>query len=147
MFNTLAMIVLEKTREISILRSMGYTRRDISRIFLWQGAIVLAAGTVLGWAFGAAVTFGVSHLPIRIRRNFFERHVCRLLVGLALRHGSGNGVRRRDDREPHPRAPRRAPRAGRCHPGDGDMRIFGIWNFDFGLDGCGAASRAAAACL
>ena len=34
MFNTLAMIVLEKTREISILRSMGYTRRDISRIFI-----------------------------------------------------------------------------------------------------------------
>jgi lipoprotein-releasing system permease protein len=31
MFNTLAMIVMEKTKEIAILRSMGYTRRDISR--------------------------------------------------------------------------------------------------------------------
>ena len=29
MFNTLAMIVLEKTKEIAILRSMGYTRQDI----------------------------------------------------------------------------------------------------------------------
>ena len=45
MFNTLAMIVLEKTKDIAILRSMGYTREDISRIFLWQAAIVLAIGT------------------------------------------------------------------------------------------------------
>ena len=70
MFNTLAMVVLEKTREISILRSMGYTRSDISRIFIWQGVIVLAAGTMLGWIVGAAVTFGVSRLPIRIRGIF-----------------------------------------------------------------------------
>lgn len=70
MFNTLAMIVMEKTKEIAILRSMGYTRRDISRIFIWQGTIVLIIGTVLGWAFGAAVTYGVSVLPIRIRGIF-----------------------------------------------------------------------------
>ncbi|HQF40223.1 MAG TPA: ABC transporter permease [Opitutaceae bacterium] len=70
MFNTLAMIVMEKTREIAILRSMGYTRNDIAHIFLWQGAIVLAGGVVLGWIFGAAVTYGVSRLPIRIRGIF-----------------------------------------------------------------------------
>lgn len=70
MFNTLAMIVMEKTKEIAILRSMGYTRRDISHIFIWQGTIVLLIGTVLGWAFGAGVTFGVSKLPIRIRGIF-----------------------------------------------------------------------------
>jgi lipoprotein-releasing system permease protein len=70
MFNTLAMIVMEKTKEIAILRSMGYTRRDISRIFLWQGAIVLILGTILGWILGAAVTYGVSQLPIRVRGIF-----------------------------------------------------------------------------
>ncbi|BET69622.1 ABC transporter permease [Opitutales bacterium ASA1] len=74
MFNTLAMIVMEKTREIAILRSMGYTRRDISRIFLWQGAIVLAIGTVLGCMVGAAITWGVSSLPIRIRGIFSTDH-------------------------------------------------------------------------
>ena len=52
MFNTLAMIVMEKTKDIAILRSMGYTRRDISRIFLWQAAIVLAIGTVAGCLLG-----------------------------------------------------------------------------------------------
>lgn len=70
MFNTLAMIVIEKTKEIAILRSMGYTRQDISRIFIWLGTIVLVIGTVLGWAFGASVTYGVSQLPIRIRGIF-----------------------------------------------------------------------------
>lgn len=70
MFNTLAMIVIEKTKEIAILRSMGYTRRDISHIFIWLGTIVLVIGTALGWAFGAAVTYGVSQLPIRIRGIF-----------------------------------------------------------------------------
>ena len=70
MFNTLAMIVMEKTKEIAILRSMGYTRADIARIFLLQGGIVLVVGTVLGWAFGAGVTYAVSQLPIRIRGVF-----------------------------------------------------------------------------
>jgi len=70
MFNTLAMVVMEKTKEISILRSMGYTRRDISRIFLWQGLLVLMAGSVLGALLGAGLTYGVSVIPIRIRGIF-----------------------------------------------------------------------------
>jgi lipoprotein-releasing system permease protein len=74
MFNTLVMIVMEKTKEIAILRSMGYTRDDISRIFLWLGAIVLIAGTVLGWIFGASVTYGVERLPIKIRGIFSTDH-------------------------------------------------------------------------
>lgn len=70
MFNTLAMIVIEKTKEIAILRSMGYTRKDISKIFIWQGVLVLIAGIILGSGLGAAVTYGVSQLPIRIRGIF-----------------------------------------------------------------------------
>ncbi len=74
MFNTLAMIVMEKTKEIAILRSMGYTRRDISDIFLWQAVIVLVIGTVLGSLFGAAATYGVSIMPIRITGIFSTKH-------------------------------------------------------------------------
>ena len=53
MFNTLAMIVLEKTKDIAILRSMGYTREDISRIFVWQALIVLVLGSAAGCFLGA----------------------------------------------------------------------------------------------
>lgn len=70
MFNTLVMIVMEKTKEIAILRSMGYRRMDISRIFLWQGFSVLTMGILTGWAFAAAATYGISKLPIRIRGIF-----------------------------------------------------------------------------
>ena len=70
MFNTLAMIVLEKTKEIAILRSMGYTRQDISHIFIWQATIVLAIGLVFGCALGAGVTYLVSQTPIRVRGIF-----------------------------------------------------------------------------
>jgi lipoprotein-releasing system permease protein len=66
MFNTLAMIVLEKTKDIAILRSMGYERRDITQIFLWQAGIVLAIGAALGSVFGAAVTWGVSKIPLEL---------------------------------------------------------------------------------
>lgn len=70
MFNTLAMIVLEKTKDIAILRSMGYERRDITQIFLWQAAIVLAIGAFLGSVVGALSTWGLSHMPLPITGIF-----------------------------------------------------------------------------
>ncbi|MCF3648667.1 ABC transporter permease [Synoicihabitans lomoniglobus] len=70
MFNTLAMIVMEKTKDIAILRSMGYTRDDVSQIFLWQALIVLMIGTVLGCLLGAGGTYAISHVPVRITGIF-----------------------------------------------------------------------------
>jgi lipoprotein-releasing system permease protein len=70
MFNTLAMFVIEKTKDIAILRSMGYERRDITQIFLWQAAIVLAIGAALGAAFGGLVTWGVSQVPLPLTGIF-----------------------------------------------------------------------------
>jgi lipoprotein-releasing system permease protein len=70
MFNTLAMIVMEKTKEIAILRSMGYTRNDISRIFLWQAGIVLFIGTILGVVLGIVGTYVISLLPLDITGIF-----------------------------------------------------------------------------
>ncbi len=70
MYSNLAMIVMEKTKEIAILRSMGYTRQDIATIFLWLGALVLIAGTVTGWIMGASVTYGLSKVPLNITGIF-----------------------------------------------------------------------------
>lgn len=69
-FNTLVMIVMEKTKEIAILRSMGFTQWDIKLIFLIQGLIILVFGTLLGWILGALSTFGISKIPLRIRGIF-----------------------------------------------------------------------------
>ncbi len=74
MFNTLAMIVLEKTKDIAILRSMGYERRDITQIFLWQAGIVLAIGAVAGGLFGLGVTWAVEQVPLPINSLFKTEH-------------------------------------------------------------------------
>ncbi|WP_414663824.1 ABC transporter permease [Horticoccus sp. 23ND18S-11] len=74
MFNTLAMIVLEKTKDIAILRSMGYERQDITRIFLWQAGIVLAIGAAIGALFGWAVTWLVEQVPLPINGIFKTDH-------------------------------------------------------------------------
>src|SRR5205823_5423927 len=73
-FNVLTMSVLAKTKEIAILRSMGYRRIDISAIFLWQGAAIAAAGSLLGCALGALMTWGVSHIPIRLRGLLYTNY-------------------------------------------------------------------------
>jgi lipoprotein-releasing system permease protein len=74
MFNTLAMVVLEKTKDIAILRSMGYERRDVTQIFLWQAMIVLAIGAVLGSVFGFVATWGVSRIPLNLRGIIVTKH-------------------------------------------------------------------------
>ena len=74
MFNTLLMIVIEKTKDIAILRSMGYERKDITQIFLWQAAIVLAIGAALGALFGYLVTWLVEQVPLPLTGIFKTEH-------------------------------------------------------------------------
>lgn len=70
MFNTLAIIVMERSKEIAILRSMGYSHADIRWIFILQGLIVFAIGTAVGCIIAFFLTLGVENLPIRIRGIF-----------------------------------------------------------------------------
>ncbi|HEY3601129.1 MAG TPA: ABC transporter permease [Chthoniobacterales bacterium] len=66
-FNVLTMTVLSKMKEIAILRSMGYSRRDITTIFLWQGALIAALGSIIGCLIGGLSVIGVAHIPLRVR--------------------------------------------------------------------------------
>ncbi len=50
--STLIMVVMEKTKEIGILKSMGSTSRSITRIFLYEGIVVGVIGTLLGFGIG-----------------------------------------------------------------------------------------------
>jgi lipoprotein-releasing system permease protein len=50
--STLIMIVMEKTREIGILKSMGATSASIMKIFMFEGLIGGVMGTVLGCVLG-----------------------------------------------------------------------------------------------
>lgn len=54
---TLVMLVMEKTRDIAILMSMGATRKSIRAIFMLQGVIIGLAGTAAGFALGLTLCF------------------------------------------------------------------------------------------
>ena len=49
-YNTISTIVMEKTRDIAIMKSMGFHARDLRRIFLLEGLIVGADRQRLGRA-------------------------------------------------------------------------------------------------
>jgi lipoprotein-releasing system permease protein len=50
--SVLVVSVVQKQKEIGILRAIGATRGQMLRVFLWQGAMVGAAGALLGTALG-----------------------------------------------------------------------------------------------
>jgi lipoprotein-releasing system permease protein len=56
------MIVLQKTRDIAILRSVGFRRSDILAAFLLQGAIIALVGAAVGDVVGHYVIVALSHL-------------------------------------------------------------------------------------
>jgi lipoprotein-releasing system permease protein len=56
------MIVLQKTRDIAILRSVGFRRADILAAFLLQGAIIALIGAAVGDIAGHYVIVALSHL-------------------------------------------------------------------------------------
>jgi lipoprotein-releasing system permease protein len=60
---TLIMVVLEKKREIAILKAMGAKDRSILAIFLVQGLLIGAVGTVIGLIVGGALTSYLSAYP------------------------------------------------------------------------------------
>ncbi len=53
--STLSMVVIDKTKEIGILKAMGATAKEISRVFLLQGLFVGVIGTGMGGALGYAL--------------------------------------------------------------------------------------------
>ena len=58
--SVLVVSVVQKGREIGILRAMGATRGQMLRIFLLQGAVVGALGSVLGIALAVALVWAFT---------------------------------------------------------------------------------------
>ncbi len=60
--STLIMVVMEKGRDIAILKAMGATSRSIMKIFLIEGMVIGVVGTFLGGAAGVALAFNLELL-------------------------------------------------------------------------------------
>lgn len=75
--SVLVVSVVQKGKEIGILRAMGASRRQINQVFLWQGVIVGVSGSLFGTLLGlgllglfklAPLTFTVEAPPALIAR-------------------------------------------------------------------------------
>ena len=58
--SSLVMLVMEKRRDIGVLRTMGVTPRGILQIFLLQGTLIGLCGTALGLGTGLAVSYALG---------------------------------------------------------------------------------------
>lgn len=58
--STLTMVVMEKAKEIGILKSMGMTRSGIRNIFLLEGAVIGVLGAVAGAAAGTGLALALK---------------------------------------------------------------------------------------
>jgi len=88
---TLIMIVLEKKKEIAVLKAMGATSGAVLRTFLYQGGFIGAVGTAIGLILGIGVCRGlltyafpldpkvyfISKLPVEVSADDF------LITGLS----------------------------------------------------------------
>ena len=71
LINTLTMVVLERTREIGILRCIGAHARDVRRIFATEGLTVALAG----WVIGIPLGFGFAHAVVSLVENVVNEHL------------------------------------------------------------------------
>ncbi|MFB3815943.1 MAG: FtsX-like permease family protein [Terriglobales bacterium] len=58
---SLIMMVMEKTKDIAVLMSMGARKRQVRRIFMAQGVITGLIGTALGLIVGYFLAWGLGH--------------------------------------------------------------------------------------
>jgi len=55
-FNVVSTVVFEKSRDIAILKSLGFREGDIRLIFLFEGGLVGIVGMFMGWGLGYGLT-------------------------------------------------------------------------------------------
>ena len=116
---SLILLVMEKNRDIAILKTMGASARSVTIIFMMQGLIIGIVGTAVGAAAGYAVVVGARSLPADSRPDGRLSGVARAVQGAAARLRAGRRRRpwssassRRSIRRARPRSSIRRRRCG-----------------------------------
>ena len=85
----LTMMVMEKTKDIAVLMSMGVEPGQVRRIFLMQGFLISVVGTVLGLALGYLLSwlgghYRFIHLPADVYSIDYLPFAPRLIDGVIV---------------------------------------------------------------
>lgn len=86
-FNTLSMVVVERTRELGMLRSLGATRVQIVRLVLAEALAIGIAGSVVGLALGTVLSRFLIYLvsgTLETKISAFQVPPTAIAAGLAL---------------------------------------------------------------
>lgn len=65
-FNIITMMIYEKMNDIAILKAIGYTNRDIRRIFLYEALLIGFVGGLLGVVLGLGLSLIAGSIPFKI---------------------------------------------------------------------------------
>jgi lipoprotein-releasing system permease protein len=68
--SALIMIVMEKNKDIAILKSMGATSLSVMKIFIYQGMIIGVIGTFLGCITGLSVALNLQKASLFVEKIF-----------------------------------------------------------------------------
>jgi len=68
--STLIMLVMQKRKEIAVLMSMGATSRSLMAVFIAQGMLIGAAGTVLGLLLGLTIANNLDPIVVAVEWLF-----------------------------------------------------------------------------
>jgi lipoprotein-releasing system permease protein len=64
-YNVISTVVLEKHKDIAILKSMGFRAADIRKIFVTQGVLLGITGNIFGIPLGCAIMYGLMQIKMR----------------------------------------------------------------------------------
>jgi putative ABC transport system permease protein len=67
MFNTLTITLLERTREVAVMKTLGTTNHDISRLFLVESLLIGLVGGIAGIILGLVLGVSVDMLLMMLR--------------------------------------------------------------------------------
>jgi putative ABC transport system permease protein len=79
--NTIAMSIRERTREVAVLKTLGFTRRGVLGLFVSEAVALALAGGVVGSSLAGLMVFGFGHM---VQLTFFPLRMTPEIWGLAL---------------------------------------------------------------
>jgi putative ABC transport system permease protein len=75
--NTMAMSIRERTREVAVLKTLGFTKRGVLGLFVSEAVALSLGGGLLGVGLGWLMVYGLTHSP-----QFFSFFPMKVTLGI-----------------------------------------------------------------